>query len=1313
MRIGKRICSLLVVLAMLFTVLPAESLPAATAEKDAIRTVIEVNPTGETSVQEARMLTGEKAVLKLPGVKGKVKWKSSNKKVVKVKGKKAKGNLKAQKAGTCVITAKVKNTKEVYTWNITVTPAGKIALSETEITVAEGNDHWLSLDYADASKINWTSKNNSVASVDAAGLVKGLSSGSTEVTAKYKGKTYACSVTVKPDTGAKVADVAEEARTDTAGKNKEAVVGNMAADGYDMTVPKGAFDNNCTVETKAETVSAREVRLSASVQGLDYTRLQEPAVIRVALNGPVPEEELDNWVAVYYASNAEYTVSLDREQLRKGIAEFETYHFCDFSVEKVSDAEKARLWALAEAMDSVSLDVQQEIVEGAVETVFETAVEKLNLGKTKTGKVLKLLAKSGKLYKLGRAAAAGDDALFCEQATDLILDQLVDEEVKDYIVNRAGNIPAVMENLGKGDYKGAVREVLKSAVSNIPVVKYTQMAATICQAGIDYWADWEMEAAYQNYYGIASEGNFGFQSSSAAGWDYVETTSRAWVDDQYIRGYKEYAEVAGYKNYSELTAKEREQVQLSVKKTLIANFEARKNQDNEIKARAAETERIIAAFDKEGLLDRGDTTIGFDQNMDLGKHLNSLMSVRKSILGIMEGTDFATLENSGLGSDMSAAQKESLNNRKMAEFVRIWMEASRAEGENGETYGGAAGFDAVTKELAKRYGFGLYLSSDEIELSVGDTQELFLVGADDSEVRFSCDNKRIASIDKDGYVHGNSPGETWIHASYGLKNYGCKIIVTSIGLSPSSVKLTVPDQAQMVYLIKNKGTDTEQTLPLSDSNWTLSDEDGCLSPKSKAKEDGGFSLIPQKDGTATLSASYEGETYTCYITVELSNFYVSPSSVTFKDPAEKADIYLCDLNGNRQDTRNLWKIPENDIIETSYTADGGVHVEPLSSGTVTISLIWNDLNVYKCTITVDFAGDIALSETSIELFEKGESKTIYLYQTDIISGSQEKLEPETCFSEDEEVAKVKIGKDNGLVITAVDEGSTEVGVTYDGKEYVCKVEVKLGDVDISEEEITIEGIGNTHTLYILQNGKKMEIEKAGKVDNDSYEMFPDWNYNAAIIAPTDGKYGVEVTAQEAGTVRVAIMYDSVIYYCIVHVVADAVVIDVGAKYTIWYPSYIADDWGAEPYGKKAGWAEIGINPVGGAFLDEVLDMYGPELEWSASSDRIRLYRPGNSVGVSAVVPHDIGAFTITMKYKGQAYLFKFPALTASPGYFFVSDTWSIDGPVKDGTSETWRKATEDEIRAGKYACVTASVEYNMDKQEWTDFQGYGGHEVSD
>lgn len=135
------------------------------------------------------------AQLKLTGTGKKVKWSSSDKKVAKVTQK---GKVTALKKGTAIITAKAGGKK--YTCKVTVR---KTAISDQKASLKKGETKQLTIKNA-KGKTSWKSGNKSVATVDNNGKVKAVKAGTAVITAKNKGVTLKCTVTVtevKPASG--------------------------------------------------------------------------------------------------------------------------------------------------------------------------------------------------------------------------------------------------------------------------------------------------------------------------------------------------------------------------------------------------------------------------------------------------------------------------------------------------------------------------------------------------------------------------------------------------------------------------------------------------------------------------------------------------------------------------------------------------------------------------------------------------------------------------------------------------------------------------------------------------------------------------------------------------------------------------------------------------------------------------------------------------------------------------------------------------------------------------------------------------------
>lgn len=134
-----------------------------------------------------------------------VTWKSSDTSVVKISSK---GVVTAVKAGSAVITVASKDGNVSTTCRVTVTqPATGISLNKTKANVDVGGKYTLKATLkpsnVTSTYVAWTSSNEKVATVTSKGVVKGLKTGTTVITAATANGTYkaTCKITViKPVT---------------------------------------------------------------------------------------------------------------------------------------------------------------------------------------------------------------------------------------------------------------------------------------------------------------------------------------------------------------------------------------------------------------------------------------------------------------------------------------------------------------------------------------------------------------------------------------------------------------------------------------------------------------------------------------------------------------------------------------------------------------------------------------------------------------------------------------------------------------------------------------------------------------------------------------------------------------------------------------------------------------------------------------------------------------------------------------------------------------------------------------------------------
>lgn len=139
------------------------------------------------SRKTAALIVGENMTLKVRRKKGKVWWRSSNKKIVTVK----KGRVKAKKKGKAKIYAYT--SKRKLTCKVVVE---RPYINRTTATLVKGKTLPLKLK-GTTQKVKWKSSNAAVASVTSKGVLKAKAAGSATVTGSIRAKKYRCKVKVE------------------------------------------------------------------------------------------------------------------------------------------------------------------------------------------------------------------------------------------------------------------------------------------------------------------------------------------------------------------------------------------------------------------------------------------------------------------------------------------------------------------------------------------------------------------------------------------------------------------------------------------------------------------------------------------------------------------------------------------------------------------------------------------------------------------------------------------------------------------------------------------------------------------------------------------------------------------------------------------------------------------------------------------------------------------------------------------------------------------------------------------------------------
>lgn len=194
------VCLVLVLGLAAYTIFGNQITAFFTGEKDAPTPEPAVLTMNKTSVE---LTVGSSFALTVSGA-DKVAFSSSDEAVATVS---ANGTVQAVSTGSAVITASAADTTATCRVAVTAavdqpdTPSDLVIYSVygesvvTDVTIEAGSDALMEVQGTD-SAVTWSIEDSSIATVDSSGMVKGVASGVTTLTATVDGQTLTCKVRV-------------------------------------------------------------------------------------------------------------------------------------------------------------------------------------------------------------------------------------------------------------------------------------------------------------------------------------------------------------------------------------------------------------------------------------------------------------------------------------------------------------------------------------------------------------------------------------------------------------------------------------------------------------------------------------------------------------------------------------------------------------------------------------------------------------------------------------------------------------------------------------------------------------------------------------------------------------------------------------------------------------------------------------------------------------------------------------------------------------------------------------------------------------
>lgn len=337
------------------------------------------------------------------------------------------------------------------------------------------------------------------------------------------------------------------------------------------------------------------------------------------------------------------------------------------------------------------------------------------------------------------------------------------------------------------------------------------------------------------------------------------------------------------------------------------------------------------------------------------------------------------------------------------------------------------------------------ISHTKLTVNIGDTYDLNAIGTEKEPIWTSY-HENIVSIDKNGVINPKRIGKTTIKARIGTAYKTCSVTVVNSSLKLNKTNATIYVGGTSSHTVQLKATAKGAT---KDIIWNSSNTNvATVDDKGK--------VTSVKEGTAIISATANGKTANCSITVKNSDISLNMNTIQLSTKGIGSSIKLnATVIGSKKNIK--WSSSDKTIATIS---NGKVNGK--KEGTAVITATANGVST-TCNVNV-IKDLISLQDEKILLYV-GENKQL--------KTNANKNMSLIWSSSDEYIVTVENG-----IISAKEEGSAVITVEYNGKQDSCEVTVKNTVTNIEDETVYLRTKGNEKT-YVLKNtiiGKKNTVK---------------------------------------------------------------------------------------------------------------------------------------------------------------------------------------------------------------------------------------------
>lgn len=397
-----------------------------------------------------------------------------------------------------------------------------------------------------------------------------------------------------------------------------------------------------------------------------------------------------------------------------------------------------------------------------------------------------------------------------------------------------------------------------------------------------------------------------------------------------------------------------------------------------------------------------------------------------------------------------------------------------------------------------------------------------------SSATWSSGTTAVASV-SGGTVSGKSSGTSVIKATYNgytgsatvtvndVLTYGLELSMTSASISVGNTKAIAAN-----YITFTNGNRTSSKTVTSSASWSSSNP-------AVASVSGG-SVTAKANGSATITAAYNGYSATATVTVEddiTYDYQLSPTSASVVNgrTTKMTVVRRTFTNGSQtygEDySSNFTWTSSNTSVAT--VGSNGV-ITGVGAGTATITAKYGGTTLTgTVTVTPNYTYELVLNKTSIDM-GKGRTETLVAtyktYADGILESSKDVTSSATWSSSSSSVAGV-----SGGTITGNGVGSATITATYSGKSATCAVKV-IGSPTLSlgwtSADLEKGDVRTNAAIYNPNNGTASTNVTSSAV----------WTTSNSGVATVGGG---QITAQGKGTCTITATYNGVSASCTVNV----------------------------------------------------------------------------------------------------------------------------------------------------------------------------------